>query len=96
MADDDFDALAAEYALGTLTAEECDGAERLAARDTGFAARIAAWERRLGTLEAMVEPVEPPAEIWDHVRRRIAETAPEGALRLPEVATAAAVRDATV
>jgi anti-sigma-K factor RskA len=94
MADEDFDALAAEYVLGTLSEEERAEAERLAARDAEFAGRIAAWERRLGTLEAMVDPVEPPSEVWDHIRARIAETVPDAVLRLPEVATAAPARDA--
>jgi anti-sigma-K factor RskA len=85
MADEDFDALAAEYVLGTLSADERTNVEQLAARDAGFAGRIASWERRLGTLEAMVDPVEPPEAIWTHVRERIAETTPDAALRLPEV-----------
>jgi anti-sigma-K factor RskA len=93
MADEDFDALAAEYALGTLSEDERAEADRLAARDAEFAGRIAAWERRLGTLEAMVDPVEPPAEVWDHICTRMAETVPDAALRLPEVATAAPARD---
>jgi anti-sigma-K factor RskA len=90
MADEDFDVLAAEYVLGTLTAEERASVERLAAKDSGFAGRIAHWERRLGTLEAMVDPVEPPAEVWNRIRAKLAETVPDAALRLPEVATAAA------
>jgi anti-sigma-K factor RskA len=93
MADEDFDALAAEYVLGTLSEEERAEAERLAARDAEFASRIAAWERRLGILEAMVDPVEPPSEVWDHIRARIAETVPDAMLRLPEVATAPPARD---
>ena len=94
MADEDFDTLAAEYVLGTLTAEERAGVERLATKDAGFAGRIAAWERRLGTLEEMVEPVEPPPDVWSRIRERVAEVAPEAALRLPEVAAAATARDA--
>lgn len=90
MADEDFDALAAEYVLGTLTAEERASAEQLAAVDAGFAGRIAAWERRLGTLEAMVEPVEPPPETWSRIRERIAEAQPQAGLQLPEVVPAAA------
>jgi anti-sigma-K factor RskA len=93
MADEDFDALAAEYVLGTLTADERAGAEQLAAKDAGFAGRIAGWERRLGNLEAMVDPVEPPPEIWNHIRDRIVGIKPHAGLRLPEVAAAAAARD---
>ena len=96
MADEDFDALAGEYVLGTLTAEERAGAERLASRDAAFAARIADWERRLGTLEAMVEPVEPPDEIWSRIRERIGEVQPDAPLRLPEVPSAPAAAHADV
>jgi anti-sigma-K factor RskA len=94
MADEDFDALAAEYVLGTLTAEERDSVERLAAKDSGFAGRIAAWERRLGTLEEMVDPVEPPAQAWNGILARIAEASPGAALRLPELPVAASAAPA--
>lgn len=94
MADDDLDALAAEYALGTLSTEERENAEQLAANDAGFAERIAIWERRLGPLEAMVEPVEPPSELWTRIRAAVAEIEPEAALRLPEVAALSAPRQA--
>src|SRR5262245_40043090 len=89
MADEDLDALAAEYVLGTLTSEERVNVERLAERDAGFARRIGSWERRLGTLEEMVEPVEPPPEVWTRIRERVAAASPEAALRLPEVVAAA-------
>jgi anti-sigma-K factor RskA len=89
MADEDLDALAAEYVLGTLNGDERANVERLAERDAGFAGRIASWERRLGTLEEMVEPVEPPPEVWTRIRERIAAAAPEAALRLPEIVPAA-------
>jgi anti-sigma-K factor RskA len=92
MADEDLDALAAEYVLGTLTAEERESVALLAAEDTAFADRIAYWERRLGTLEAMVEPVEPPPELWDKIRARVAEVSPGAEVFLPEVAPVARVR----
>ena len=85
MSDEDFDALAAEFVLGTLTAEERGTVEQLAAKDSGFAGRIAAWERRLGSLEAIVEPIEPPPELWTRIRASIADIHPDAALRLPEV-----------
>ena len=93
MSDEDFDALAAEYVLGTLTAEERDTVEQLAAQDAGYASRIAAWERRLGTLEAMVDPIEPPAELWTRIRASIVEIHPDAALRLPEVVEGGAPRE---
>lgn len=68
---------AAEYVLGTLDAAERDEAEALINADTGFAALVRDWERRLGELSAMVEPVSPPPEIWTAIADRLAEiTAP--------------------
>ena len=58
MYDDDRDALAAEYVLGTLSAEEREQAEALLAIDHGFAETVRLWEHRLGELNVMVEAVE--------------------------------------
>ena len=67
MYDDDRDALAAEYVLGTLSADERDQAEALLAIDPGFAEIVRMWERRLGELNVMVEAVEPPPDVWDKI-----------------------------
>ena len=48
MYDDDHDALAAEYVLGTLSAAERDQVEALLARDARFAETVRLWEHRLG------------------------------------------------
>jgi anti-sigma-K factor RskA len=84
MYDDDRDALAAEYVLGTLSADERDQAEALLLIDPGFAEIVRGWERRLGELNVMVEAVEPPPEIWERIKtdidgaeRRIAAEAEE-------------------
>src|SRR6201996_9432795 len=86
MYDDDRDALAAEYVLGTLSADERDQAEALLLIDPGFAEIVRGWERRLGELNVMVEAVEPPPDIWDRIKtdidgaeRRIAEEAAQAA-----------------
>jgi anti-sigma-K factor RskA len=71
MNDEDLDALAAEYVLGTLAAEERSRAEAMIAIDPGFAEVVRQWERRLGELNVMVEAVEPPAEVWDKVKSGI-------------------------
>src|SRR5581483_2033597 len=71
MYDDDRDALAAEYVLGTLSSDERDQAEALLAIDPGFAEMVRVWERRLGELNVMVEAVEPPAEAWDKIKAEI-------------------------
>jgi anti-sigma-K factor RskA len=68
MQDDDRDALAAEYVLGTLSVEERDHAEALLARDAGFAETVRLWEHRLGELNVMVEAVEPPPDVWELIK----------------------------
>jgi anti-sigma-K factor RskA len=75
--DDDLDALAAEYVLGTLAADERAHAEALLASDPGFAEIVRQWERRLGELNVMVEAVEPPPELWDNIKANI-ESMPSG------------------
>jgi anti-sigma-K factor RskA len=71
MHDDDRDALAAEYVLGTLSAEERDQAEALLARDAGFAETVRLWEHRLGELNVMVEAVEPAPDLWERIKTGI-------------------------
>src|ERR1700752_1141876 len=81
MYDDDRDALAAEYVLGTLSAEERDQAEALLAKDAGFAEVVRLWEHRLGELSVMVEAVEPPPDLWERIKTGIdgAERRSQGA-----------------
>jgi anti-sigma-K factor RskA len=86
MYDDDRDALAAEYVLGTLSTDERDQAEALLAIDPGFAEIVRVWERRLGELNVMVEAVEPPAELWDRIRSEVG-----GPASTPEAETLAPV-----
>src|ERR1700691_942009 len=74
MYDDDRDALAAEYVLGTLAADEREQAEALLVVDPGFAEIVRVWERRLGELNVMVEAVEPPPDLWDKIRTDIGGT----------------------
>ncbi|HTZ03966.1 MAG TPA: hypothetical protein VMC05_16655, partial [Xanthobacteraceae bacterium] len=71
MYDDDRDALAAEYVLGTLSPDERDQAEALLVIDPGFAELVRLWERRLGELNVMVEAVEPAPELWDRIKTGI-------------------------
>ncbi len=54
---EDHIALAAEYALGTLDADERAQVETLMATDNAFAAMVHAWEFRLGVLNQMVGSV---------------------------------------
>jgi len=71
-ADPEKDVLAAEYVLGTLAPGERAQAQALIVIDTGFADGVRQWERRLGELSAMVDPVEPPSEMWDRIKAAVA------------------------
>ena len=90
MYDDAQDALAAEYVLGTLSADEREHAEALLTLDPGFAASVRMWERRLGELNVMVEAVEPPPELWDKIKSElgVVETSSEAPQAAPVPASA--------
>jgi anti-sigma-K factor RskA len=79
MFEDDQETLAAEYVLGTLSAEEREHAEALRSFDPEFDAAVKQWERRLGELNVMVEAVEPPAEVWDKIKSEIGVETPADA-----------------
>src|SRR5271154_2883646 len=74
MYDDDRDALAAEYVLGTLAADEREQAEALLVIDPGFAEIVRLWERRLGELNVRAEAVEPPPDVWEKIQAEITGT----------------------
>ena len=67
------DTFAAEFVLGTLDADERRAANQLLASDEGFTDRVRLWERRLGELHLMVEPVEPASDIWQRIKARMPE-----------------------
>lgn len=90
MTDEEQDALAAEYVLGTLAADERANAEGLIASDATFAELVRQWERRLGELNVMVEAVEPPPQIWDRIKSGLGTPAPIDNLQLPPLMPAAA------
>ncbi|MCK1362345.1 anti-sigma factor [Bradyrhizobium sp. 199] len=72
---EDHIALAAEYALGTLDADERAQVETMMAVDEAFAAVVQAWAFRLGALNQMVGSVEPRPIVWENIRSEIARTA---------------------
>lgn len=85
MMDEDHIVLAAEWVLGTLDADEFEKAEALITSEPEFAAMVREWERRLGELNAMVAPIEPPVDVLDKIRSRIAGVAQETKMRLPDL-----------
>jgi anti-sigma-K factor RskA len=83
--DEDVDGFAAEYVLGTLDADERAQADALRLVDAGFAAKVLEWERRLGELNVLVAPVEPPAAVWDRIKAGLESTGQTEHLHLPEL-----------
>jgi len=82
---EDHIALAAEYALGTLDADERAQVETMMAVDTEFTAIVHAWEYRLGVLNQMVGSVEPRPIVWENIKAAIGHSTEQQApLVLPE------------
>ena len=82
---EDHIALAAEYALGTLDADERAQAETMMAVDTEYTALVHAWEYRLGVLNQMVGSVEPRPIVWENIKAAIGHsTVQQAPLTLPE------------
>jgi anti-sigma-K factor RskA len=81
---EDHIALAAEYALGTLDADERAQVETMMSVDKDFLALVQAWEYRLGVLNQMVGSVEPRPEVWDRIRSAAGLSGPQAPLVLPD------------
>jgi anti-sigma-K factor RskA len=81
---EDHIALAAEYALGTLDADERAQVETMMSVDKDFTAMVQAWEYRLGVLNQMVGSVEPRPEVWNRIKTATGLSEPQAPLVLPE------------
>jgi anti-sigma-K factor RskA len=81
---EDHIALAAEYALGTLDADERSQVETMMSVDKEFTTMVHAWEFRLGVLNQMVGSVEPRAEVWDRIRNAAGLSEPQTPIVFPE------------
>src|SRR6478672_4695879 len=78
-------ALAAEYALGTLDADERAQVETMMAVDTEFSAIVHAWEYRPGVLNQIVGSIEPRPIVWENIKAAIGHSArSQTPLGLPE------------
>jgi hypothetical protein len=87
--DQDNGALAAEFVLGTLDSDERDRANELLERDPDFRGMVRVWERRLGELHLMVEPVEPPGPIWESIKSKLEGVEQSAEVSRPEVPSTA-------
>src|SRR5258706_3134574 len=81
---EDHIALAAEYALGTLDADERAQVETMMSVDKDFMAMVEAWEHKLSVLNQMVGSVEPRAEVWDKIKTAVGHAEPQAPLVLPD------------
>ncbi len=81
---EDHVALAAEYALGTLDADERAQVETMMSVDKDFTAMVHAWEYKFGVLNQMVGSVEPRPEVWDKIKTAAGLSEPQAPLVLPE------------
>jgi anti-sigma-K factor RskA len=68
---EDIDLIAAEYALGTLPADERAAAALRARREPLLAAAIEAWGERLAPLAELVAPRTAPAQLWPLIEARV-------------------------
>ena len=91
---EDHIALAAEYALGTLDADERAQVETRMSVDNDFMALVQAWEYRLGVLNQMVGSVEPRPEVWDRIRSAAGLSGTQAPLVLPDAPPPAAAEAA--
>jgi anti-sigma-K factor RskA len=81
---EDHIALAAEYALGTLEADERAQVETMMSVDRDFVALIDAWSYKLGALNQMVGSVEPGPEVWDRIKAAAGLSGAQMPIVLPE------------
>src|SRR3954452_20455467 len=65
------DALAAEYALGTLSSRVRRRLARAAISDPVVAQAIASWENRLARLADAIPGVTPPPRVWTGIEKRL-------------------------
>jgi hypothetical protein len=72
LSNEDLNALAGEYVLGTLDHDERKGASALLEVDPTFRGIVRIWEKRLGELHLMVEAVDPEPQLWERIRPKVA------------------------
>lgn len=76
--DETLEAMAGEYALGTLSAAERLEAQTLLSQNTEFAAAVDLWNRRLAPLLLAARSVTPPAELRQRIMASIGPTSGSG------------------
>ena len=65
------EALASEYALGTLQGPARRRFERSLKDDPQLRALVNRWQDRLAPLDAVGQPIQPPARVWRRVQEQL-------------------------
>jgi len=65
------DALAGEYVLGVLDAEQAREVDIALATDGELRAAVAFWEKKLHPLSALAEPADPPITTWEAIETHV-------------------------
>ena len=86
----DIQHLAGEYVLGTLSAASRAGVEARMANDAALRTAVQLWQETLAPLNALVEPVEPSAQLWPRIEASIAANV-DAAVRTSPTVTAPSV-----
>jgi anti-sigma-K factor RskA len=66
--------LAGEYVLGTMQGQERIDFEKRLQTDRQLQSEVDAWQQRLSPMLDTIEPVTPPAAVWDQIASRIETT----------------------
>lgn len=74
------DLLAGEYVLGTLKGAARRRFEAMLATRVDMQQSVQAWQKDLYPLTTTIEPIEPPARVWQRIRKEIT---PPSRLRVP-------------
>jgi anti-sigma-K factor RskA len=73
------EALAAEFALGTLRGRARARFESMIASDRALGETVARWEAAINPLARGVAPVEPPARVWRAIEAHVSPQRPAAA-----------------
>lgn len=74
------DALASEYALGSLHGPARRRFERLLQQDAALRQSVAEWQERLAPMNEAVPPVAPPPRVWRNIEARLRRANPRPSL----------------
>ena len=84
-------ALAAEYVLGTLSADSRRAVEQRMEHEPALRAAVEGWEARLLPLTALVPPAEPSQSVWPRIAQSVGRI---GAAAVPTTPRAGTARPA--